>query len=234
MAAVRIASYNIRKAVGLDWRRDGDRIVDVLKEIDADVVALQESDKRIGLRAGVLPIDRLEQELGYRFADLSVRPHSHGWHGNAVLYRPQKGLILDDAQRIELPAFEPRGAVAARFRAPDFEVIGVHLGLTAGIRRKQLAALREHLQTLRHPGLLAGDFNIWKGSRELRDTLGDSCRIIIPGKSFHTSRPTAALDRFVLTGAATPLASHVHRSEKAARASDHLPIVIDLDLPAKA
>ena len=53
---MRIASYNIRKAVGLDWRRNPGRIVDVLAEIDADVVVLQEADKRVGARAGVLPV----------------------------------------------------------------------------------------------------------------------------------------------------------------------------------
>ncbi|MEL7014297.1 MAG: endonuclease/exonuclease/phosphatase family protein, partial [Pseudomonadota bacterium] len=49
---MRVTSYNIRKAVGLDWRRDAGRIVDVLGEIDADVVVLQEADKRLGARAG--------------------------------------------------------------------------------------------------------------------------------------------------------------------------------------
>ena len=42
---MRIASYNIRKAVGLDWRRDAIRILDVLEEINADVVVLQEADR---------------------------------------------------------------------------------------------------------------------------------------------------------------------------------------------
>lgn len=53
---IRVASYNIRKAVGLDWRRDTHRIADVLAEVDADVIALQEADKRLGARAGVLPL----------------------------------------------------------------------------------------------------------------------------------------------------------------------------------
>ena len=84
---MRVASYNIRKAVGLDWRRDPDRIVDVLGEIDADVVVLQEADKRIGARAGVLPLDRLKTELGLTPSDVSQRPLSHGWHGNAIFLK---------------------------------------------------------------------------------------------------------------------------------------------------
>ena len=71
---MRIASYNIRKAVGLDWRRDPDRIVDVLAEIDADVVVLQEADRRIGARAGVLPLDHNIRVIITRIVSLRTLP----------------------------------------------------------------------------------------------------------------------------------------------------------------
>ncbi|MFN5901707.1 MAG: endonuclease/exonuclease/phosphatase family protein, partial [Novosphingobium sp.] len=54
------ASYNIHKAVGTDRRRDPDRILAVLREIDADVIALQEADRRIGRRESVLPRETIE------------------------------------------------------------------------------------------------------------------------------------------------------------------------------
>ena len=47
---LKIASYNIHKGVGLDRKRDPDRILSVLAEIDADIVALQECDRRFGRR----------------------------------------------------------------------------------------------------------------------------------------------------------------------------------------
>ncbi len=226
---MRIASYNIRKAVGLDWRRDGDRIARVLEEIDADVVILQEADKRIGARAGVLPVDALYDRLGYRMVDLSVRPASHGWHGNLILYRDQS-LILQDALRISLPSFEPRGAISANFGAPRIEVIGVHLGLARRIRAGQLAALGRHMAGADHPVLIAGDFNAWRTDPSIAKALGGGCRMIMPGNSFHASRPSAPLDRFVLQGAVREVAAHVHASDLAARASDHLPIVLDIEL----
>ncbi len=46
----RVATYNIRKAIGTDRRRSPERILDVLAELDADVVALQEADRRFGPR----------------------------------------------------------------------------------------------------------------------------------------------------------------------------------------
>ncbi|MFX0545109.1 endonuclease/exonuclease/phosphatase family protein [Roseovarius sp. S1116L3] len=227
---MRIASYNIRKAVGLDWRRDGDRIARVLHEIGADVVILQEADKRVGKRAGVLPLDMLREKLGYRLVDLSVRPASHGWHGNLILYR-DRSLVLTDATRIELPSLEPRGAVSALFGAPRIEVIGVHLALARRVRAGQLSALGRHMKNADHPVLLAGDFNAWRHDPAIAGLLGGSCRMILPGNSFHASRPTAPLDRFVLRGDLQEVSAHVHASELAARASDHLPVVIDLEMP---
>jgi endonuclease/exonuclease/phosphatase family metal-dependent hydrolase len=227
---MRIASYNIRKAVGLDWRRDADRIARVLEEINADVVILQEADKRLGSRAGVLPLDALYDRLGYRMVDLSVRPASHGWHGNLILYR-DTSLVLTDATRILLPSLEPRGAVSALFGAPRIEVIGVHLALARRIRAGQLAALGRHIHAAEHPVLIAGDFNAWRTDPGIAAALGSDCRMILPGNSFHAARPSAPLDRFMLRGAAHEVAAHVHGSDLAARASDHLPIVLDITLP---
>ena len=227
---MRIASYNIRKAVGLDWRRDPGRVLGVLQEINADVVVLQEADRRVGQRAGVLSVDQLAQELGYVFADVSVRPLSHGWHGNAILYRPQ-GLMPDFTSHIYLPTLEPRGAVSVRFNTPDLEVVGVHLGLGRAMRRKQLIALDRALKTATHPVLIAGDFNVWRHEADIANMLGDQFETITPGHSFHAAKPITALDRFVLKGAVGHVDSHVHRSALASRASDHLPIVIDLEFP---
>ena len=66
------ASYNIHKAVGLDDRRDPDRILAVLHELDADIVAIQEIDRRFGLRESVLPRLALE-EHGWCPAPLRTR-----------------------------------------------------------------------------------------------------------------------------------------------------------------
>ncbi|MBM2294002.1 endonuclease/exonuclease/phosphatase family protein [Sulfitobacter pseudonitzschiae] len=220
---MRIASYNIRKAVGLDWRRDPDRIVDVLAEIDADVIVLQEADKRVGTRAGVLPLEYLETELGYIMADVSLRPLSHGWHGNAILMR--SGFADHVPARIELPVLEPRGAVSVLLEQPHIEVIGVHLGLTPGMRRKQMLALQKVVDERDHPVLLAGDFNEWNSAQF---PFVAPVTVVSPGPSFHASRPTATLDRFVLGQGLRAVSSHVHHSSLAKRASDHLPIVIDL------
>ena len=81
------ASYNIHKGVGLDRRRDPERILAVLREIDADVIALQEADRRLGRRETVIPRQMLQDYSPWDAVALNHRPDSLGWHGNALLVR---------------------------------------------------------------------------------------------------------------------------------------------------
>lgn len=218
---MRVASYNIRKAVGLDWRRDPHRIVDVIEEIGADIVVLQEADKRLGQRPGVLPLDRLQEDLGYQLGKLAQHEVSHGWHGNAILYRPS-ALSAPQTDRIALPAREPRGAISARFESEGFSVYGAHLALMAGVRRRQLQTLCARAEHSGEPTIVAGDFNHWGRTLPV-----GGHRVITPGLSFHASRQIAALDRFILCGPIDVLDTHVHSSMTARQASDHLPVILD-------
>lgn len=222
---VRIASYNIRKAVGLDWRRDPHRIVDVIGEINADIVVLQEADKRLGERPGVLPLDRLHEEQGYVLSAVNAGGPSHGWHGNAILYRSKK-ISEPKTERIALPAREPRGAIAARFSNEGFAVIGAHLALTAGVRRKQIHSLCSRAQHFDIPTVIGGDFNHWG-----RNFPAGKHEVITPGLSFHASHQIAALDRFILCGPVEAKQAFVHQSMAARQASDHLPVVLDFEIP---
>ena len=73
-----VASYNIRKAIGTDRRRRPERIFDVLGELDADVVALQEADRRFGARHSALPGTLLGEHATYKPVPFDVRPGSLG------------------------------------------------------------------------------------------------------------------------------------------------------------
>lgn len=230
---MRIASYNIRKSVGLDWRRDPNRIIDVLAELNADVVVLQEADKRIGTRAGTLPVERLAKQFGYQFADVSVRQDSHGWHGNAVLYR--QPFSIEKTERLVLPSLEPRGAVSVTFAHPQFSnlrIVGTHLALSSTVRVRQVERLKQHIYQTPLPTIVAADFNEWQQHGKLAKGFGPDFDVIVPGRSFHSARPVAALDRFVLYSIPQNRTTGVHRSDLAQKASDHLPVFVDFDLPA--
>lgn len=152
MTELTLASYNIRKAVGLDWKRDPARILAVLTEIDADIVVLQEADKRLGARPSALPHFLIAQETDYVPADLARNKVSLGWHGNAILVR--RGLSVEKTQHFDLPGLEPRGAVMARIEG--LTVVGTHLGLLRSWRRRQMRQIRQHLGDAAPGALIAG------------------------------------------------------------------------------
>ncbi|WP_439124121.1 endonuclease/exonuclease/phosphatase family protein [Marivita sp.] len=225
---MRIASYNIRKAVGLDWRRDPLRIIRVLEELDADVVALQEADKRLGARPAVLPDDALYDRTGLRVLNVTNGPSS-GWHGNALLVRD--GWKTGATERLSLPGIEPRGALMADLTGPKGAVtlIGTHLGLRRGCRQLQLAHLLDELTARTDRAVIAGDFNEWS-PRVGFDILDQAFDVISPGRSFHASRPIAPLDRFAVGKGLRVATTGVFEKGEARRASDHLPVWMDLEL----
>lgn len=222
---LKVASYNIRKAMGTDRVRRPDRILAVLAELDADVVALQEADRRYGRRQSALPLDLIGQ-TGWRAVDLAIRPNGIGWHGNAILVRD--GIGIGACRALALPVLEPRGAVMAELDADGFRfrVVGMHLDLSGLWRRRQARALIAHVDACAHPmpTIMMGDLNEW--------SLGGGCladfarrfEFAPTGPSYHARRPLARLDRIMTTPDLAILASGTHHSRLATRASDHLPI----------
>lgn len=228
------ASYNIHKAVGLDRRRDPERILAVLREIDADVIALQEADRRFGSRASVISRQALADYTPWQAAALGGRPDSIGWHGNALLVR--RGIEIVDTGTLLLPTLEPRGAVRADLlvQGRRIRIAGMHLDLSGLRRRHQIRAVLRQLaaRPLPCPTVLLGDFNEWA---RLGGCLGEfppeNWQIHTPGRSFPSRRPLAMLDRIVSSRDWTTGQVDVHHSALAARASDHLPVYAQLSLP---
>jgi endonuclease/exonuclease/phosphatase family metal-dependent hydrolase len=224
--ALKVATYNIRKAVGLDQRRNPERIVAVLKEIDADIIALQEVDRRFGARVSALPLAMLEAETSWMPVPLAFRPAAIGWHGNAILVR--KGMEVRHSQPIDMPTLEPRGAVMAELSVAGhaLRVIGVHLDLSGLWRRKQIRALLAAIDASpRHmPTILMGDFNQWSDSGALNELAFHHHRLVQTPKSFHTSRPVARLDRIIVSHDVKVTAADSHISLLSKQASDHLPL----------
>ena len=228
---VRIASYNIRKGIGTDRRRDPARTLAVLDELDADVVALQECDRRFGERASTLPESALAA-AGWEPVALARRAHSLGWHGNALLVR--SGVRVLEAHALDLPTLEPRGAVLADLEVDDhpLRVVGMHLDLSGLWRRRQLRAILAAVHREERDGgaaVMLGDMNQWS-DRGCLTEFGPEHRLVATGPSFHARRPVASLDRIVVTGPVEVAGSAVHHSPTARRASDHLPVWADLRL----
>ncbi|MCE8009295.1 endonuclease/exonuclease/phosphatase family protein [Aestuariivita sp.] len=224
--AIRVASYNIQKCIGTDLRRKPTRILRVLRALGAQIVTLQEADKRLPPRPAALPAFALRDE-GWQIVPLGGAG-SLGWHGNAILYRG--GPELMRADRLILPGLEPRGAVLAEFETPlgRLRVIGLHLGLVAQWRRRQLHALMR-LSAPRDPvpTIWAGDFNDWDRG-PLLDRAAPAMHFLPPDPSFPAPAPVAPLDRIAVSSGLHVSAHGVHTARPARIASDHLPIWADL------
>ena len=231
--SLKVATYNIHKCVGLDQKRNPDRILAVLNEIDADIITLQEADRRFGSRESCLPASLIEAETPWHHVSFNIRPGSIGWHGNAILVR--KGVDAHHAHPLDLPMLEPRGAVEAHctIDGRHIRIIGVHLDLSGLWRRRQVRAILAHIDSSpQHLStVIMGDFNQWSDRGALSEFAFHHHRIIKTPKSFHSSRPVAHLDRIIVSHDITVEAQGAHMSELSQRASDHLPIWAQLQLP---
>jgi endonuclease/exonuclease/phosphatase family metal-dependent hydrolase len=242
---ITLASYNMRKAIGLDRRRDPQRILDVLHQIDADIVALQEADRRFGGRGSAVPHELIDSHGIYKPVHLGVRhkrvldkarrhtdrllklsTRNIGWHGNAILVKRHVGVI--DCAALDIPTLEPRGAVMAELLIGDrpLRVVGMHLDLSGLWRKRQMRAILEAIEARpqRMPSVLMGDTNEWRTVAGCLKDLDGEYQVAPTGPSFHARHPVAALDRIIVHKDLRIEAAGVHMSAAARRASDHLPI----------
>jgi endonuclease/exonuclease/phosphatase family metal-dependent hydrolase len=224
--ALRLASWNIRKAVGTDLRRDADRVLAGIAALQADIVALQEADFRLGDRPSALPRDRIVALTGLEPLPIGRNAVSLGWHGNALLARP--GIHICGLERLDLPGHEPRGAVIVDLDTPPaLRVVAVHLGLLRAARRRQLDAIKAALQRLPvRPTVILGDFN----EHSRRVGLGRIATpfVILPTEpTFPSRRPFLPLDRIVHSPDLELLPLGTARI-MGHQPSDHLPLLAEL------
>ena len=229
MSLLTVVSYNIHRGRGLDRKVDLDRIIEVLRQTEPDVVGLQEVFGSQATRVG--------RELGMEVVMGPTRLGAAGHYGNAVLTR----LAVRHHRRFDLPSLgrEPRGGLRVDLEAGRIvlHLFNVHFGLAFAERREQVERLL-HREILRAPGLrgariLVGDFNEWLPgpvARRLRQEFGfrhDGVRRTHPAPL-----PLFPLDQIFWDGALLGERLDVHRSRLARLASDHLPVVARLRLPA--
>ena len=227
---LKVASYNIRKGIGTDRLRRPERILDVLNEIGADIVALQEADRRFGKRHAALPPDLIASETDYVPVPFETRPDSIGHHGNAILIRRAFQVISHGM--LHLPTLEPRGAVLADIHTGTVTVriVGMHLDLSGLRRRQQVRAVLAEVDRRDPPlpSILMGDMNQWSHHGGCMDEFVGGHHLAHTGPSFHSQRPMARLDRIFVSADLHILAAGTHHSLKARQASDHLPVWAEL------
>jgi len=244
---LRLLTYNIHRAIGVDRRFAPERIVEVLRHHDAHVVLLQEVDRGAPRSAQLDLASLLARELRYQYHAVGLNVWlKKGRYGNATLSR----FPIGRQRNIDLTIgrHKRRGAQHTRLHVPsgsstvEIDVINLHLGLSATERRKQLDRLLNSpdLTGLAPlvPCVIAGDTNDWRGAlrRQYLRPAGFRCATNgRPGsrwsiKSFPSYAPAGGLDKVFYRGRLRLLHAHRSRLRLARVASDHLPVIAEFEV----
>jgi len=238
----RLLTYNIHKGIGgADRRYRLKRIIEVLEHCQPDIALLQEVDDGV-------PRSRLDRQVEL-LADAVELPHhvfqrnvqlKHGGYGNAILSR----FPISDLQHIDLTIRfkKRRRALVAHCQihrgshTRSIVVANVHLGLSGIERQIQLRRLlnsptitRAHKNT---PIAIGGDYNdVWgmlgKGILQPAGftSVGGNIR------TFPAALPLRPLDRIYYRNLMQTRHAFASRTRVARQASDHLPLVVDMEIP---
>ena len=246
--AFRLVTYNMHRAIGVDRRFRLDRVVEILHHHQPDIVLLQEVD--IGAPRS-LRLDlawELAHALDYAYyaAGYNVALRE-GRYGNATLSRHP---ILDE-RNIDLTVGfrKPRGCYYTRIdlRAVSMagnylELFNLHLGLSALERVRQVGLLARSDDFRRidadTPCVVGGDFNDWRSMLTpiFTDIMGFDCATDYRSgnrqamRTYPSFSPRGGLDKIFLRGPVHSSGAWVCRMNVSKVASDHLPVITDLEL----
>ena len=246
---LRLVTYNIHRAIGMDRRFRPDRIAGILADHDADVVLLQEVDEGVPRSRELNLASELALDLGYPYYALghnvSLR---RGWYGNATLsrypIRRERNIDLTVGRRkrrgCQHTTLEVEKITGHHHR---LEIFNLHLGLSARERQKQAGVLARSREMVHlSPDVacvLGGDFNDWRSMLRafFVEGLGFHCatdrqrrngpRAI---RTYPSLSPRGGLDRVYFRGPLRLLRAYRCRHRTSKVASDHLPLIVDLEL----
>ncbi len=222
--AVSVASYNIHKCVGRDGLHQPERTFAVLRELDADIVGIQEFDNRVRPKRGHVTVADFEAATGYAATACPTMSEGDLFHGNLLLTRlPLLSVETHDAS---VPIHQTRKLLLG--------MIETRVGpLRVGVSHLSPWLPAQHFQARRlvqaggrggAPWVLLADSNEWFPPLGAGPVLEQALAPAPVHRTFPAHRPRLALDRI---RAAPPIAISdiaVHASASALAASDHLPL----------
>lgn len=239
MHRFRVATYNIHKGRGLDGRVRIERIAEVLAEIDADIIALQEVVSRDDRSIQEHQAGYLADRFGYFEATGATRTHRGGVYGNVTLSRWKFEAVrqLD----LSIPGHEERGALRTDVRVGSqlVHIFNVHLGTAHRERRTQALRLLDddllRAIDITGPRIVLGDFNEWTHglvSKTLAAEfhLTDLRQHVRRTRAYPALLPLLSLDHIYLDHQLKIDKALFHRNRRSLIASDHLPLLADLTM----
>ena len=244
---LRVMSYNVHGCRGMDGKVSLDRIARVISRYNPDVIALQELDSYRRRSSGIAQAEQLARRLEMSFQFHSTYGYKDEQYGQAILSRYPMALIKQEI----LPnfsnrkVFQPRGAmwVMIDYHGTKINVFNTHLSLLSPVQVLQCKALLgpdwiSHIEC-KGPVVLCGDFNMTPGSAgykkvcaELRDSQANT-----EGKdlyqTWYAGYPFRRIDYAFITPDFHAVSVKVTHTALEKVASDHLPLIVDLELKAQ-
>jgi endonuclease/exonuclease/phosphatase family metal-dependent hydrolase len=224
---IRVMTWNVHGTFNLNPNFDLEAVCSIIRKWSPDIVALQEVDSR-GRTDDVF--GRLAATVGdYRVEARSIVTRD-GDYGQVLLSRwpfASEPKVTD----VSYQKKEPRRAIAARVRAPLWEVtvVATHLGLSVHERYAQAQALAALVDAPRT--IIIGDFNDWFWVKSVRRVLASRCPVRTRLRTFPSRFPMLRLDRIYATPSGTIMKAWTDK--EAGRCSDHLPVFADIAFEAR-
>lgn len=233
---LRVVSYNVHRAVGLDHRQDGKRVGEVLNAMDADVITLQEAESA---HSDTHPSQQLEQwaeRLNMQYIAGPNLFHDVAGYGNGILTKLHIERVR--LHNISVERFEPRGIIdiIVTYMGMPIRVLNTHFGLKLWERREQMSRLIELLYQKPYttiPTILTGDFNEWRWLSGFFKALNKRMPQAVKGRTFPTRWPLLQLDQIWCSADWSIMGEQVFNTAESRIASDHLPIYADLMFKAE-
>ena len=229
---LRVVSYNIKHGLGNDGRVDLERIAEVIRGLDADVVTLQEVDRGVARTGGVDQTSRLAELTGMRGLFGDFRPYDGGEYGMAVLTRlPVVAVHNHRLPQAPAPISALEVQVVAGPQGRIVSVVGIHLVTTPEERLAEADTLTGILEGRAHPVVLAGDFNSRPGDIVLQRL--DQDWLVVPKEGDRFTYPSDVPDReidFIMLRPEEAFEIVEHRVVDEGVASDHRPLLAVLRL----
>ncbi|MBW7857486.1 MAG: endonuclease/exonuclease/phosphatase family protein [Leptonema sp. (in: Bacteria)] len=274
---LRLLTYNIHKAIGTDRRYEPDRVVEILRQSEADILCLQEVDFRVPRSSYDDIAFSFAEALGFHYTlGLNVFL-KRGAYGNAILSRYP--ILHSENLNITWSIKKPRGCLMSRIVTPagELAVLNMHLGLAGFERLRQVRMILEsqfvgRLGSL--PAVFAGDTNDrtqkvdrmfsfmgfrdtsiirrpekksaekksakktitlpdWKKLKQIGDLKElKSLGVVGDLQTFpsYTAIPLIRIDKMFVSNHFTIQNHLVLKNQKTKVASDHLPLIVDLEL----
>ncbi|MFA6831247.1 MAG: endonuclease/exonuclease/phosphatase family protein [Bacteroidaceae bacterium] len=188
--AINILTYNVHNSVGLDGKKHVRKIADIIRQCQADVVAIQEVDSMTN-RSGQLDV---LSEIGHEALHFSTFAKAIDFSGGAYgigILSKERPLSV---KRIPLPGSEERRVLLIAEYA-DYYFANAHLSLTEKDRLASIKMIKDEAERCEKPFFVAGDFNDTLGTPTIDLLMLDFQLLSNPKKySFPANEPTECID----------------------------------------